>query len=402
MLDVDVQVDGSELLLVVPLAGPPQDMGEPDSFSAVDADLELPPEFFATLRRFAVPGEFVVELGARSVWVRRASVVAVGDGDLEAWFAVLGFDPASTGIADWLDCARVLSKADVVADVCSAVGIEPLDAAARGTVLVSVLVDDPSSVADVADHLRTRAPSSELVVRLDASEGSPAGSLNGAVLRRVVTRRTCGFVIGGADSSAFFSKTLPRELDNQYMLAVVILHWQRRHLLTILEGAQQIWAQTDGGSRGVERSTSIRRRFDELTELRGRYARLVSSGTFGPVFESMTQARFWADLKDIYGVIDRYQEVSDALDTLGQSIETEAGLRLERLLAFFALVLGVPSLIFAVFGANIGDLTRSGAVSWVLVTVIFIVSLTVGAAAYIGAVGRNTARPAKRNRRGLR
>ena len=75
---------------------------------------------------------------------------------------------------------------------------------------------------------------------------------------------------------------------------------------------------------------------------------------------------------------------------------------MERLLAFFALVLGVPSLIFAVFGANIGDLTRSGVVSWALVTVIFIVSLTVGAAAYIGAVGRNTARPAKRNRRGLR
>jgi hypothetical protein len=402
VLTSEVQADGSELLLIVPLAGAPEGVDEAGAFDDADADLELPPEFFATLRRRPVRGGCVIEFGERTIDVRRVSAVAVGDGDLESWFVVAAIDPGSNEASDWLDCARLLSKVTAVRSVCPALGVEAFDSETRGTVLVSMLVDDPSAVPVVADHLRTRAPASESVVKLDESDSAHPASGDGPVTRRVMTRRTCGFVIAGAASTSYFTRKLPRELNDQYMLAVAMLHWQRRHLLQILEGAQQIWAQTDGGAKGVERSSSIRRRFESLTELRGRYARLAASGTFGPVFESTNQARFWQELKDVYGVIDRYQEVSDTLDTLGQSIETEAGLRLERLLAFFALVLGVPSLIFGVFGGNIGGLTTSNTVSWLLVTFIFAVCLVIGGAAYISAVGVGADRRRRRRRRGLR
>ncbi len=404
MIESQVQADGSQILVVIPLAAPPAGDDEVDAFAGADADLELPSEFFATLRRRRVRGVCDFEVGNRRIGVLSASAVAVGDGDLEAWFAVAAIDPGSTQVVDWLECARVLSKVDAVRVACPVLGVDAFDSETRATVLVSMLIDDPAEVAAVADHLRTRAPATEAVVKLDDAGSGDVDkpTPGGPVTRRVSTRRTSGFVIAGAGSSSFFTEKLPRELNEQYVLAVAMLHWQRRHLLQLLQGAQQIWAQTDGGARGVERSSSIRRRFDNLTDLRSRHARLVASGTFGPVFESTNQARYWAELREVYGILDRYQEVADTLDTLGQSIETEAGLRLERLLAFFALVLGVPSLIFGVFGANIGGLTTSDALSWIVVTLVFALCLVVGGAAYITAVGLGADRRRRRLRRGLR
>ncbi len=180
MVDAEMGSEGSELLLVVPLAAPPLGVDEPDPFAGVDTDLELPPAFFSTLCRRRVPGEFVVVLAGRDVGVGGVAAVAVGSGDLESWFAVVAIDPQSTRVGDWLDCARLLSKVEVVLDVCSEAGVEPFDAATRGTVLVSMLLEEALSVSAVADQLGTRAPAHELVVRLDGSSSSPESVSRGA------------------------------------------------------------------------------------------------------------------------------------------------------------------------------------------------------------------------------
>ena len=208
---------------------------------------------------------------------------------------------------------------------------------------------------------------------------------------RVVTRRTCGFVAGDTAGSEHFSTKFPVEVEYQYLIAVVLAMWQLLELNDILAAAQAVWRHdSEVAPRGwslLVRSRSLRRRVAELNELRARHARLTGTGSFGPVFDSGSQSRFWIEVQEAMGIRRRYDEVRDALDNLSEATETQASLNLERLLAFFTLVIGVPSLAFTVLGVNIDRLTSDSGLSGSWVVTVLLICLVVGAAAFLVANG---------------
>ena len=141
--------------------------------------------------------------------------------------------------------------------------------------------------------------------------------------------------------------------------------------------------QTETGA-GWKRGRAISRRLSQLRSLRHRHAVLIASGTFGPAFDSGSQAQFWDEIQERFAIGARRQQLDSALDALAGTAEIQASTNLERILGFFTLVVGVPSLVFAVLGVNIDQVTsNSEGVSVVLALGIFVACLSLGAGAFL-------------------
>lgn len=385
----------SQLLVVIPLSDTPTGEDQKAPFREIDPDVNLPSSFFAGLRRrtLDVPPS-VLSNGDHHVTVNGAQAIGVGEGDLEGWFLVVDVAPRSGGLEEWLRIARALSKSEWAEVICRHIGSERASSDTRGTVLASLMLTETADVKQVADHLATRAPFGEQLVRLSDTGATPLSELQ----YQVVTRRTCGFVTGNTGDSKFFKHKFADEIRNQYLLAVVLADWQAIQLGEILNLAHGIWGDSLVARGVLTRAARLRDRFERLNQLRVRHAQLVGSGSFGPAFDSGSQSRFWRELEAATGMRQRYDEVNDALSTLAQSTETEASLNLENLLAFFTLVIGVPSLAFTVLGVNITRLTSDTGLSVVLVTAVLLMCLVVGAAAYFLFSGLRRSAGARRGR----
>jgi hypothetical protein len=410
-----LDVHRSRLYLVVPVQGSPTGwstsatslvLGPCTDFSDIDSDVDLPAPFFRTLRRHSVEvTPEVVEVGdqpGQSVAVVGADIIGVGAGPAERWFLVVDLaDPDGT-LESWLDAARRVTKVDWSARLCDHFALEPLAGDVRGEVVTSLQLDgapSPDEVMEVALHLATRAPCTEEIQRSNDVGATPISNDR----YRVVTRRSCGFVAGDPKGSEHFLEKFPVEVGNQYLLAVVLVNWQLSELNEILASVNEVWGDEPDRSESqqgfLRRRRELGRRFARLNELRGRHARLVGTGSFGPVFDSGSQARFWEEVQGALGVHRRLQEVDDALQSLGQTTETEASLNVDRLLAFFTLVIGVPSLAFTVLGVNIDRLTSDSGLSGPWVVMLLLSCLLVGLAGFLAAYGHGLDRLGRRRKR---
>lgn len=393
----DVLLDTSRLFIVVPVKGEfsSDASGRDDHqpFVDIDSDIDVPDAFFKTLKRRALSvaaQDVDASEDPNPIWILGAELVGVGSGGSAAQFLVVDAAPDGPRLATWLEVARRASKTEWAEALCRACGVEPRRADTRGIVLTSLVLagtPDPEQVNKVALHLATRAPFSERLIRVD---GAGEVEISG-VRYRVVTRRTCGFVTGDTGGSDFFDRKFHLEVEHQYLVAVILSMWQLLELSEILSKAQGIWdddpSDSQQTSNPLARSGSLRRRVTELNDLRARYARLTGTGSFGPVFDSGSQSRFWTEVQEAMGIRRRYDEVRDALANLSDSTETQASLNLERLLAFFTLVIGVPSLAFTVLGVNIDRLTSDSGLSGSWVVMVLLLCLVVGAAAFLVANG---------------
>lgn len=409
-----LDVTRSRLYLVVPVRGHPAEwathrpalaLGACADFSDIDSDVDLPAAFFSTLRRHTVqmaPAAVVGDEPGESVAVLGAQVIGVGLGAAERWFLVVDLaDPGGT-LESWLDAARRVIKVEWTARLCAHFALEPWAQDIRGEVVTTLQLGGsprPDEVREVALHLATRAPCAEELQRSNGVGESPISDDR----YRVVTRRTCGFVSGDPRGSEHFLAKFPEEVGNQYLLAVVLANWQLTELNEILAMVNDVWgddAQASGAEHGfLRRRRELGRRFAGLNELRARHARLVGTGSFGPAFDSGSQARFWEEVQQALGIHRRLEEVDAALQSLGQTTETEASLNVDRLLAFFTLVIGVPSLAFTVLGVNIDRLTSDSGLSGPWVVTLLLSCLLVGLGAFLAAYGHWT-RPGSRESNG--
>ena len=410
----------SRMYLIVPVRGwfdgdSPADQPNPAlavptkpglSFKDIDPDVHVPAWFFETLRRRDIeqPGERVhLDEDALGIQVGEAQVVGVGTGDNEAWFAVVDLADRDADLEQWLEVARQATKAEWTERICDHFGLKATHGDVRSQIVVSLhLRDRPSDddLVDVARHLATRAPFQEKLQRSEELGEQKVGEGR----YRVVTRRAAGFVASNPDQSTFFDEKFPKELDNQYVLAVVLANWQLSQLSDILDDANSMWDdEPDGRLPWLFRGSRVaRHNFETLTDLRARHARLTASGTLGPVFDSGSQGQFWDELQSAMSVHRRLGEVDQMLQSAALTVETQASMNLERLLAFFTLVIGVPSLAFTVLGVNIDRLTSDSGLSTAWVIAMLIATCAIGLAAFYIANGgvRRKARRAQRPRPG--
>jgi Mg2+ and Co2+ transporter CorA len=171
------------------------------------------------------------------------------------------------------------------------------------------------------------------------------------------------------------------------LLTTVLTMWQRMWAELMLGQVQRIWSTTET-QKGLRRGKAVSDRLVRLRELRNQHAVLIASGTFGPVFDSGSQAEFWTDVQAAFAIDKRREELDKALDALAAAAEVEASVNLERLLGFFTLVVGVPSLVFAVLGVNINKVTsRADGIPFLLIVGLFVACLILGAAAFFLAMG---------------
>lgn len=421
MSDLVLDVAHSRMYLVAPVVGTPAswakragdgsgpvplDAIDPaDTFSGIDHDVDLPDAFFSTLmkRRLVVePDATPLIASTTAIRADGASVVGVSSGDAEAWFLVVDLRDPDGDFEHWIDVARLAVKPEWSSALCRRFGLELVGGKARTTLVTSLQFEGTPTemqLRDAALHLATRAPFNETVQGKD-----DAATRLTASRFRVVTRRVAGFVAGDHGGSAHFMTKFPEEIGEQYLLAVILANWQVAVLNRILVNANMIWdgngaEQTAARKVPFDKNRRLRQQFDELIKLRGQYARLTTSGSLGPVFDSGSQGAFWDELQDATRVRRRLDEVNEALQNAAVTIETQANLNLERLLAFFTLVIGLPSLAFTVLGVNINRLTSESGLSGFWVVALLVACLALGVVAFflvsgtlrLGATGTQVA-----------
>lgn len=301
----------------------------------------------------------------------------------ETYFLVVGLRPRTMTSNCWLEVARMASKSVVVTDICTAFGVKPAGDNTRGVIVASFQVAgeksesvgsgtaQPAGIERVAQHLATRAPVAEEIARTRGLETKLSEAQH-----MVVTRRTCGFVTADLGSSKFFEKKFPLEIEGQYLLAVLLATWQLLILNGLVTEVNAAWKDVK------EKGHDLRGSVKEVNRLRDQYARFVGTSSLGPVFDSRTQATFWAQVQTAFAVRQRADEVKESLSALGQTMDIRAGMRVEGILAFFTLVIGVPSLAFTVLGVNIDRLTSDSGLSGLWAALLFAGCVAVGAASY--------------------
>lgn len=362
-----------------------------DPFKDIDPDVRLPSWFFESLQRRTVAGEDdTVHLDDDGFGIRvvGADVFGAGLGESEAWFAVIDLADPDGNLEQWIEVARRATKAKWTSEICRHLKLNSLRGDVRSQIVVSLqLLGMPSEddFRDTTGHLSTRAPFAEQLQKSNESDAAEVGEGR----YRVVTRRLAGFVAGDPGGSEFFAERFPKEIENQYLLAVVLANWQLNQLSDILDQANAMWAdEPDGPLPTLFRgSRAAQRNFETLKGLRERHARFTASGTLGPVFDSGSQGQFWNALQDAMSVHRRLSEVDQMLQSAAMTVETQASMNLERLLAFFTLVIGVPSLAFTVLGVNIDRLTSDSGLSTAWVIAMLVATFAVGLAAYYVANG---------------
>ncbi len=327
--------------------------------------------------------------GSRIRWKRE---VAVSPSSLRSEFLVAEVAPIRSEESCLVDLAKALSSDRAAGALAERVDRAPLHSDTRASVLVVAYADGGiDGRVKLAGHLATRAPFGEELWKTDGTGVKPLSDHH----VRFVTPRVSGFVADATGSSDFFENKFVPEVRMQYTLAQVLTVWQRIWMDELLSGVQDAWSETNH-SKGLVRSRSSHDRLERLRVLRNQHAVLIASGTFSPVFESGSQLEFWEEFQKVHGIAQRRQELDEALQALAEAAEIEASVNLERLLAFFTLVVGVPSLVFAVLGVNISRVTSDTGVSFLLVLLLVALCLLVGAAVYLLASGRGASSRALR------
>jgi len=404
--------DRSTMLVILPLAsiesqsvsqesdGLGQKGGSESGFDDIDPDVDLPANFFRSLSRRAIPdhaghieldrpsGSTTAGAGNEriSIGIAHVSVVGVDSDVVGAEFLVVRALPPSLDPGDWFDSAKVLSSVEASRALCSPdiLGGPPRSPRSDDTRPTVLLAAYHTGTADdretYAAHLATRAPLSQELWRRPELTGVRSLSDHHC---RFITPRIIGFVVDAAGGAGHFERKFLEELDAQYLLGVVLTLWQRVWMEQMLGEIQDTWMQTETGA-GWKRGRAISRRLSQLRSLRHRHAVLIASGTFGPAFDSGSQAQFWDEIQERFAIRARRQQLDSALDALAGTAEIQASTNLERILGFFTLVVGVPSLVFAVLGVNIDQVTsNSEGVSVVLALGIFVACLSLGAGAFL-------------------
>lgn len=413
----------STMLAVLPLGSdgtwemPQLAPGDPADFADIDPDVDVPQAFFRNLRRHTIcdepvevtiPGSHPPAGAAASekpdvqLIVERLEVFGVEAPDVPSHFLVATVRPRTSSDEAWLDAAKALSTTRASEPLLATVAPYGLDKPAwstdtRPAVLVAAYLEGSQEQREgLASHFATRAPLSDELWRKPEMTGVDAISDHHC---RFVTPRISGFVVEAGGQARHFQGKFLAEVRSQFLLAIVVTLWQRTWMEWILGAIQDIWQETESHS-GLRRGQAVSRRLVRLRNLRNRHAVLIASGTFGPMFDSGSQAAFWDRIQRVYGVKQRRQELDEALNALAEAAEIEASVNLERLLGFFTLMIGVPSLVFAVLGVNINKVTsQTDGVSLLLILGLFVACLIVGAGAFFVASGSFAASSSRSTRR---
>lgn len=318
--------------------------------------------------------------------VELLELIGVGVGPVRSEFVVATLRPESSDQRAWFDAAKAMSATSAVAslvelldDAGIAHGVIPPDE--RPVVLLAAYHEGSREDRETfAAHLATRAPLTQPLWRSPELTGVVALSEHHC---RFVTPRITGFVVEAGGGADHFETKFLSEMSAQYLLGVVLTLWQREWMEQMLDDIQATWEDTEGDGRR-HRSDALRRRLTMLRSLRHRHAVLITSGTFGPVFGAGSQAMFWDELQARFDIQRRRSELDEALSALGSAAEIQASANLERLLGFFTLVVGVPSLVFAVLGVNINKVTsEADGVPVVFIVGLFVACLIIGAGAFM-------------------
>jgi hypothetical protein len=164
------------------------------------------------------------------------------------------------------------------------------------------------------------------------------------------------FVGCDVPKTEFFQQTLPDHLSRQYFLLFLITLHQRFALMMLSDIVAKHWLVRPGTTSETEREKT----FENIL---GNLFSFTTRGYFAQVMQQEHHHRCYRKWQETFQLERLYSEVSKEIQEIHNYLLicrteriqqiSEGQQRLERLLSFFAWVLGIPSLIFVYLHAAV-------------------------------------------------
>jgi hypothetical protein len=163
------------------------------------------------------------------------------------------------------------------------------------------------------------------------------------------------FVAFDAPATDFFRRELPDHLRVRYFLLYLLALHQRFTLIQLSEAVSDHWL----GRTASERERAFERIEDRLLTFTAR-------GYFTQVMQHEHHHRIYRRWQEVFQLDELYREVSDEVHAMHSlllvrrsQLEEAATRRLERLVGFLGLVIGIPALVLAFLDINLRGVTTA-------------------------------------------
>jgi hypothetical protein len=175
-----------------------------------------------------------------------------------------------------------------------------------------------------------------------------------------------GFVGFDLPRTGYYGQ-LHHQLAREYQLCTLFVLQQRHALLELMRSVGEAWLEAKVGKR-VRAFRTIQESLHSL----------MARGMTSQLMQRRAPHRFYGALQSNLQVNELYEQVRSSVSDLNEAVRMQLNERIERNIALFALLFGVPSVVLTFLGINIRGLTAPDAITLRLALAFVALALLVG------------------------